>query len=299
LLIEKIESKIYTIRGAQVMLDSDLANLYSVETKKLNQAVKRNSDRFPDSFCFRLTMNELKEIKSEKLRIKNIAGNSRSQIVTLKMERGQNTKYLPLVFTEQGVAMLSAVLRSKVAVKVSIQIIQTFVAMRKTLTNLHGIFQRLETIELKQLKTDNTLEKVLKALEHNDSPQQGIFFEGQLFDAHLFISKLIKQAKKSLILVDNYVDENTLLLLSKRKKQVKCTIYSKPKASFLKDLEKHNLQYAPVYFIQNHSSHDRFLLIDDNQLYHIGASLKDLGLKCFAFNRMDSLTNDLKGKLLE
>lgn len=195
--------------------------------------------------------------------------------------------------------MLSAVLKSDVAVKVSIQIMQAFVSMRKTLSHAEGLIQRLEIVEFKQHKTDTKLEKVLQALEMDQMPKQGVFFEGQLFDAHVFVSKLIKQAHSSLELVDNYVDETTLLLLSKRNKQVACRLVSRPRAALLNDIEKHNRQYDTIKFIENHSSHDRFLILDDAQLYHFGASFKDLGRKCFAFSRMDSLWPEIKNRLLK
>lgn len=281
--INQIENRIYTIRGIQVMLDSDLAEMYDVETKVLNQAVKRNLDRFPNDFRFQLSKDEL--------------DNLRSQIVTSSLSHG-GRRGLPYVFTEQGVSMLSAVLRSNTAIKVSIQIIQAFVTMRKTFANLHGLIQRLEGLESKQLITDSKLEKVLKALEKDRQPKQGVFFEGQLFDAHVFASDLIKKAQKSLVLVDNYIDETTLFLLSKRKKGVECTLHTRNNATLKKDLEKHNLQYPEISVIENRSSHDRFLVIDDTNLYHIGASLKDLGNKCFAFSRMDDLLGDVQTKLL-
>ncbi len=281
--INQIENRIYTIRGIQVMLDSDLAEMYDVETKVLNQAVKRNLDRFPNEFRFQLTKDEL--------------DNLRSQIVTSSLSHG-GRRGLPYVFTEQGVSMLSAVLRSNMAIKVSIQIIQAFVTMRKTFANLHGLIQRLEGLESKQLITDSKLEKVLKALEKDSQPKQGVFFEGQLFDAHVFASDLIKKAQKSLVLVDNYIDETTLLLLSKRKKGVECMVHTRNNATLKKDIEKHNLQYPEISVIENRNSHDRFLVIDNTDLYHIGASLKDLGNKCFAFSRMDDLLGDLQTKLL-
>ncbi|EON75340.1 hypothetical protein ADIS_4044 [Lunatimonas lonarensis] len=293
LVKENIENKIFTIRGVQVMLDADLAEMYQVETKVLNQAVKRNIDRFPESFRFQLTNEEAWEVK-----LSSMVSSSRSQIVTLKTKRGHNIKYLPYAFTEQGVAMLSAVLRSEIAVKVSIQIMQAFVAMRKTLGNLHGVIQRLEGVELRQLQTDSKLEQIFQALEKDSKPTQGIFFEGQLFDAHVFASDLVKKAKKSILLLDNYVDETTLLLLSKRKKGVSCIIYTRIKPVLQKDLEKHNKQYDPITLIENKGSHDRFLILDDQELYHIGASLKDLGHKCFAFSRMDDLLETIKLNLL-
>ena len=279
-----IEHKIYTIRGMQVMLDSDLATLYQVETKVLNQAVKRNIERFPEKFRFQLNKTEL--------------AHSRSQIVTLNNTRGHNIKYLPFAFTEQGVAMLSAVLKSNTAIQISIQIMDAFIALRKTIHTLNPVLQRLDTLELKQLNTDATLEKVFKALEADFVPKQGIFFEGQLFDAYVFVSQLIKRATKRIILFDHYVDENTLMLLSKRRKNVQCIIYAKPNPHLQKDLEKHNRQYAPIEWIENKGSHDRFLILDDIQLYHIGASLKDLGKSCFAFSRMDELLIAIKHSLL-
>jgi phage regulator Rha-like protein len=224
----------------------------------------------------------------------------RFQIGTLneKPGRGQHRKYMPFVFTEQGVAMLSAALNTDMAIQVSIQIMQAFVAMRKTLGHLHGVIQRLESLELKQLITDSQLEKVLKALEKNNTPQQGIFFEGQLFDAHVFVSNLIKKAKQSVLLVDNYVNENTLLLLSKRKAKISCTIHTHMTGVLKSDLEKHNKQYPEIAVLENKGSHDRFLLIDQKELYHFGASLKDLGNKCFAFSRMDEVLPELNQKLL-
>jgi phage regulator Rha-like protein len=285
--IKKIENKIFTIRGVQVMLDSDLAEMYQTETKYINRAVNRNPDRFPSVFAFQLTEEEWTAI--------------RFQIGTLKEKagKGQHRKYMPTVFTEQGVTMLSAVLNTAIAIQVSIQIIQAFVAMRKTLTNLQGVIQRLEGLEIKQLQTDSKLEQILKALEKDLPPKQGIFFEGQLFDAHVFASDLVKQAQKSILLVDNYVDENTLMLLSKRKKGVICTVHTRLHAVLQKDIEKHNKQYPNIDLIENKSSHDRFLILDDSMLYHIGASLKDLGNKCFAFSRMDNFLDEVQIKLLK
>lgn len=280
-----IEHKIFTIRGVQVMLDSDLAEMYQVEIKVINQAVKRNSNRFPINFHFQLVSAEWDSL--------------RSQFVTLEQGMGKHRKYLPYAFTEQGVAMLSAVLRSDVAVQISVQIIQAFVTMRKTMGQLQSVIQRLEGVELKQLHTDNKLELLFKALERDIVPKQGIFFEGQLFDAHVFASDLIKLARSSIELVDNYVDETTLLLLSKRTKGVSCKVHTRIREVLKNDLEKYNKQYPAIELIENRGSHDRFLVIDDIQLYHFGASLKDVGKKCFAFSRMDNLLIDLKNYLLK
>jgi len=290
----EIENRIFTIRGLQVMLDAHLAELYNVETKRLNEQVKRNSERFPESFMFQLTKQEWDFLQSQ-----NAATTSgsvlRSQNATLENKRGRHSKYLPYVFTEQGVAMLSAVLRSDIAVQVSIQIMQAFVNMRKFLLNNASVFQRLERIELKQIQTDEKFEKIFKALESGQSkPDMGIFFDGQVFDAYTFAADLIKTATQSIVLIDNYIDESVLTLLSKRKESVSATIYTKEinKALHL-DIKKHHAQFAPIEVKTFTNSHDRFLIIDNKELYHIGASLKDLGKKWFAFSRMDSLVNEL------
>ena len=295
--IRNIENRIYTVRGLQVMLDSDLAELYQVETKRINEQVKRNAKRFPQGFMFQLHEAEWETLRSQIATAKTQLG-LKSQNATSKNKQG-GRRTTPYVFTEQGVAMLSAVLTSDIAISVSVQIMQAFVSMRKTLNHLHGVIQRLDGLEIKQLQTDSKLELVLKALEAHTEPQQGVFFEGQLFDAHVFASKLMKAAKKSLVLVDNYADETTLLLLSKRRKGVACTVHTRLRAALVKDLEKHNAQYPAITLIENRSSHDRFLILDNTKLYHLGASLKDLGNKCFAFSRKDDLLTDLQTKLLK
>lgn len=285
--MSQIENKIYTIRGIQIMLDSDLAWLYQTETKYINRAIIRNQNRFPIEFAFQLTEDEWDALRCQFGTLKHKAGT------------GQHRKYLPIVFTEQGVSMMSALLNSDSAIEVSIQIMKAFVAMRKTLGQLHSVIQRLESVEFNQLQSDNKLEQVLKALEKESKPQQGIFFEEQLFDAHVFVSQLIKQANESLTLIDNYINETTLLLLSKRNPTVNCNIYTRSNAALKKDIEKHNLQYPIIDINENRTSHDRFLIIDNIQLYHIGASIKDLGNKCFAFSRMDQLLTDVQSKLLK
>jgi hypothetical protein len=278
----QIAKSIYTIREVQIMLDKDLALFYGVKPIRLREQIKRNPNRFPPDFVFQLSEKEIEYLVSQ-------------NAIPSKQSLGG---HLPLVFTEQGVAAVSGVIRSEKANQVSVVIARAFVAMRKTLGQLHGVLQRLEGIELKQLKTDSKLEQVLKALEKGQPAHQGIFFQGQLFDAHVFVSNLIKQARKSLEIIDNYVDESTLLLLSKREKQVKCAVYTRISATLKKDLEKHNQQYPIITLVENHSSHDRFIIIDNTQLYHIGASLKDLGNKCFAFSRMDDVLPELATKLL-
>ena len=284
--MDNIQNRIFTIRGVQVMLDSDLAELYGVETKRLLEQVRRNKIRFPEEFRFQLTNEEWESLRSQiDASNKNFL---RSQIATSKEKRG-GRRYLPYVFTEQGVAMLSAVLRSETAIKVSIQIMQAFVAMKKFIATNAAIFQRLEKVELKQIKTDEKIDKIFKALEDKSiKPKQGIFYDGQVFDAYVFVAGLIKSAKKSILLIDNYIDESVLQLFTKRRKNVSVKIYTKNISKTLKqDLEKHNAQYPKIEIEKFTKAHDRFLMIDETTVYHFGASLKDLGKKWFAFSKMD------------
>ena len=270
----EISNLIYTIRGKQVMLDSDLASLYEVETKNLNKAVKRNIERFPASFCFQLTEEEVE--------------NLRFQFGTSSLNYG-GRRYLPYVFTEQGIAMLSAVLRSEIAIKVSIEIMNAFVEMRRMLISNASLFHRLDKIELKQLQSDQKFEEIFKALEsHKLHSEKGIFYNGQVFDAYTFVSDIIRNAKTSIILLDNYVDDTVLTLLGKRSDNVTTTIYTKNISNQLRlDLQRYNSQYPPIEIEIFSDAHDRFFIIDNTELYHIGASLKDLGKKWFAFSRMD------------
>jgi hypothetical protein len=273
---KEIENQIYDVRGKQVMLDSDLAKIYQVETKVFNQAVKRNVDRFPEHFRFQLAQEEFDAI------------NLRSQIVTSSLNYG-GRRYQPYAFTEQGVAMLSAVLRSDVAVKVSIEIMNAFVEMRKVIVGNAGLFHRLDKMELKQLEADQKFEEIFKALESKKlHSEKGIFYNGQIFDAYTFVSDIIRSAKSSIVLIDNYVDDTVLILLSKRSDNVTATIYTKSISNQLRlDVQRYNSQYAQVNVEIFSDAHDRFLIIDGTELYHIGASLKDLGKKWFAFSRMD------------
>ena len=283
---KEIENLIYTIRGQQVMLDSDLARIYQVETKVFNQAVKRNAERFPENFRFQLTQDEFDAI------------NLRSQFVTSSLNYG-GRRYLPYVFGETGIAMLASVLRSEVAIKVSIEIMNAFVEMRKILMSNASLFHRLDKIELKQLQADQKFEEIFKALESDKlHSEKGIFYNGQIFDAYTFVSDIVRSAKTSIILLDNYVDDTVLTLLSTRKKNVKANIYTATISQQLRlDLQKHNQQYPAIGIHLFKQSHDRFLIIDEKELYHIGASLKDLGKKWFAFSRMDSLCKDVLSKI--
>ena len=273
---QEIENRIYTIRGQQVMLDSDLARIYQVETKVFNQAVKRNTERFTESFRFQLTQEEFDTV------------NLRSQIVTSSLNYG-GRRYQPYVFTEQGIAMLSAVLRSDIAIKVSIEIMNAFVEMRKILVDNAALFHRLDKIELKQIDADQKFEEIFKALETGKlHSEKGIFYDGQIFDSYAFVSDIIRSGQSSIILIDNYVDDTVLTLLGKRNDNVSATIYTKSVSNQLRlDVQRYNSQYAPVEVKIFSDSHDRFLIIDNIELYHIGASLKDLGKKWFAFSKMD------------
>jgi len=269
-----------------IIMDNDLADIYQVETKQLNRAVSRNIDRFPEHFRFQLTQDEY-----DTLRFQN---------GTSSAEHG-GRRYLPYVFTEQGVSMLSAVLRSKTAIEVSIKIIDSFVQMRRFISQNALLFQKIEVIEKKQRKTDEKLEKVLDAIEDKSiSKTQGIFFDGQIFDAYVFMSSLIREAKRSIVLIDNYIDESTLLhLSSKATEDISITVLTKVVSKAMKlDLQKHNAQYSNIKLKELKHSHDRFLLIDE-KIYHLGASLKDLGKKWFAFSLIEEDVFELKKKIGE
>ena len=337
---QTIENKIFTIRGVQVMLDRDLAELYEVETKVLNQAWKRNIERFPEEFCFQLTKEEVEILRSQfatsrsqfvtsktentspKLQIVTSTftnGCSRSQLATLNSESTNlkshfvtssdrnwgGTRKLPYAFTEQGVAMLASILKSETAVKVSIQIMNAFVQMRHFLSANGSLFARLDSVEKKQIETEEKLnrnllridekldineknfEKVFDALEAADLPKQGVFCDGQIFDSYKFVSDLIRKAKASIVLVDNYVDDTVLFMLDKRKSGVSATIYTQSISNQLSlDLQKHNAQYAPIDMRVMKNFHDRFLFLDEKTIYHIGASVKDLGKKVFGFSKL-------------
>jgi len=268
-----VKNKIFTIRGMQVMIDRDLAVFYEIPTKRLNEQVKRNIDRFPKVFRFQLIDSEKNELVAN-------------------CDRFEKLKYSsvnPYAFTEQGVAMLSAVLRSKTAISISIQIMQAFVEMKRFLTTNAGVLQRLDKVEQKQIVSDKNFEIIFNALEDkNIKPRQGIFFDGQVFDAYKFVSDLIRSANRSIVLIDNYVDDTVLTHLSKRNKNVKIKIITKKITKQLSlDVDKFNKQFSPLEIKEFKNSHDRFIIIDKTEVYHFGASLKDLGKKWFAFSKMD------------
>ena len=299
--LENIENLIHVIRGKQVMLDRDLARLYGVETKALNQAVKRNMERFPEDFMFQLSKEEFE--------------NLRSQIVTSSEEeilRSQNVtsswggqRYMPYVFSENGVAMLSTVLRSQQAININIQIMRAFNAMRHFITSNAQVFQRVENIEknilalnASKVDTDKKLEEVFRRLDDgNATPNQAVFYDGQIFDAYKFVNERIREAKKRIVLIDNYVDETVLAMLDKRGKNVTAKVYTRNISRQLSlDFEKHNAQYTPIEVEQFDRAHDRFLCIDDT-VYLIGASIKDLGKKWFGFVKLEQTTDELLSKM--
>lgn len=279
-----IENRIFTIRGKQLMIDRDLAEMYQVEVKRLNEQVKRNIERFPELFRFQLTDNEKNEL---------VANCDRFEIL-------KHSSNNPYAFTEQGVAMLSAILRSETAVKVSIAIINAFVQMRKTIGNHEQLLQLSSDFTKHKLETDHKFEQVFKALEAPGIEQkQGIFFNGQTYDAYDFVSKLIKTATKSIVLIDNYIDDTVVTQLTKKKKNVAVFLLSKSINKKLQlDIKKANTQYPTFKAIFFAKAHDRFLILDNKEVYHIGASLKDLGKKWFAFSKLeaDSVTiiNEIK-----
>ncbi|EHO85732.1 hypothetical protein HMPREF0380_00856 [Eubacterium infirmum F0142] len=270
----EIQNMIYAIRDKQVMVDSDLAMLYQVETKVFNQAVKRNLNRFPENFRFQLTEEEYE--------------NLRSQIVTSSENTHGGRRYMPYVFTEQGIAMLSAVLKSDVAVEVSIKIMNSFVEMRRFLLSNKEMFARLDRVELKQLETDKKLEEVFNYIATNTEVKQNIFFNGQIYDAFSFIVGIIQKAKKEIILIDNYVDVNTLNILCKKNQGVGITIVTAERGGLsTKDITKFNAQYPKLSVKTTKDFHDRFLIIDKTEVYHIGASIKDAGKKSFGITRIE------------
>ena len=283
-----IKSRILTIRGVQVMLDRDLATLYGVDAKRINEQVKRNIERFPEDFMFRLTKEEC----------------LRSQIATLNMERGKHLKYMPYAFTESGVAMLISVLRSSIAVDVNIRIMRAFVSMRRALVSVAPILSRVAEMERKhqeehsarladQSRNEERFDTIFKAMDGGDFPPQKVFFEGRHYDAYSFAKKLVRKAAKKIVLVDGYSDEVTLDVLSQKKGGVEVLV-----ATSQKMIDRHLTPVAVAKFNKQNPTltvktvgmfHDRFLIIDNKELYHFGASLKDLGRQYCAVSKMDAM----------
>ena len=277
-----IEKMIVTIRGVQVMIDRDLATVYQVEAKQMNRQVKRNIERFPEDFMFQLTKEEYISLKCQN-------GTSNS--------RGGDRRALPYAFTQQGVGMLSGLLRSEIAVKTNIKIMRAFVGMQRFIAANAQILQRLDRVEMQQLEnkqwmqqTDNKITTILKKMEEKSPkllPEQ-IFQTGCVWDAWSYVSDLVRSAQKRIILIDNFVDDRVLSLLDKRVKGVSATIHSRYYEQFQTDLKKHNEQYPAIDFVQlSHRNHDRFLIIDD-KVYFMGASLKDMGAGLCAITEMQT-----------
>ncbi|MBR5077973.1 MAG: ORF6N domain-containing protein [Victivallales bacterium] len=291
-----IQRRIITIRGIQVMLDRDLAELYGVPVKRLNQQVSRNLDRFPDRFMFQLDAKEFADLKLQiaTSSIGNDLDHLKSQFATSSWG---GVRKPPRVFTEQGVAMLSSVLNSQTAVQVSIAIMDAFVKMRQFLMTNAEVISRVNILEKRQITTDAKVDAILERLDTSEPPIQGIFYDGQLWDAYAFVEKLIYSAKKSILLIDNWATVETLDMLAKKRKNVVVTIVTSghrdkkgiahPMIS-TSDEARFNSQYPTLAVKVSEKFHDRFLILDDKELYLIGASLKDLGRKCFGFTKMDA-----------
>lgn len=280
--IDNIKNLIYTIRGKQVMLDSDVAMLYHYETKYVNLAVRRNKERFPESFCFQLTREEF--------------DNLRLQIATLNYQtndkRKVTRKYLPYVFTEQGIAMLSGLLKNEIAIQVSINIMNAFVEMRKFIATNSNIFDLSTRMEHKFLEYDKKFDIVFDELQNKKQSEfnQKIFFDGQIYDSYNLIIDIIKTSKNKILIIDNYIDDSILKMLAKKNKNVEVVILTSQNSNLTKlDINKFNKQYPILKVAKTNKFHDRFIIIDNKELYHIGASLKDLGKKCFAISKMKDI----------
>ena len=276
LTVEDIKKRIFTIRGVQVMLDRDLAALYGVETKYLNKQVKRNIERFPEDFMFQLTKEEASRFQNGTL---DMSEEARSQNGTLKGGRGSNIKYLPYAFTEQGISQLSGVLRGQMAIDASILIMRAFVAMRRFISANAGLFQRMDLLESRQTETERKLDVVLDKIEElSPAPTtEQLFGTGCVWDAYTFVCDLVRSAEMRLVLVDNFVDERTLLILDKRTAGVTAEVYTRYSEQVRLDFEKHNKQCEEIQYVQlPHQVHDRYLVVDD-VVWLLGSSVKDMG----------------------
>ena len=275
---ENIKNLIYTIRGKQVMLDSDVAMLYQYTTKSINKAMKRNINRFPEDFCFQLTEKEVENLRFQ-------FGTS-----SLKKENYGGRRYLPYVYTEQGISMLAGVLKNEIAVQVSINIIRAFIEMRKFISLNGKLFKRLTNVECKILEHDKKFDLVFNELQKDEKMEfkQKIFFDGQIYDAYSLIIDIIKKAKQKILIIDNYIDDSILKMLSKKNQKVEVVILTLQNSKLNKlDITKFNKQYPVLKLAYTNKFHDRFIVIDNKELYHVGASLKDLGKKCFAISKIE------------
>ena len=271
---QEIKNLIYTIRGKQVMLDSDVAMLYQYETKRVNEAVKRNIERFPAEFCFKLTSAEYEALKT--------------QFATSNIRGGKHK--LPYVFTEKGIVMLSGLLKNSVAIEVSIRIVEAFVEMRKFISTNGQVFERLTNVEYKLLEHDKKFDEVFNQLQHEENIKQKIFFEGQIYDAYSLIIDIIKKANQKILIIDNYIDESVLKMLTKKNKMVEVIIITSNKSTIENiDIQKFNKEYPILKMAKTNKFHDRFIIIDNKEMYHLGASIKDLGKKCFGINKIEDM----------
>ena len=274
---EEIKSLIYTIRGKQVMLDSDVARLFKYQTKDLNRNVRNNIERFPEYYCFQLTNEEYKS-----LRCKNFTLNENG--------RGQHRKYLPYAFTEYGITMLAGLLKSEVAVSVSIKIVNSFIEMRKFLSSNGQVFERLTNVEYKLQEHDKKFDEVFNQFQTEENIKQRIFFEGQIYDAYSLIVDIIKTARKKILIIDNYIDDSVLKMLTKKKDNVEVVILTSNKSNIQNiDIQKFNKEYPILKVAKTNKFHDRFIVIDNKEMYHLGASIKDLGKKCFGINKIEDM----------
>lgn len=272
----EIKNLIYYIRGKQVMLDSDVAMLYHYETKNINKAMKRNIERFPEDFCFRLNKEELEEMWFQ-------------NGTTLKNDnmKYRSEQYLPYVYTEQGISMLSGILKNDIAIEVSIKIIRAFIEMRKILISNGQIFERLTNVEYKLLEHDKKFDEIFNEFKNDENITQKIFFEGQIWDSYSLIIDLIKRAKSRITIIDNYIDDSILKMLSKKKNNVEVIILTSSKSNIQSlDIQKFNREYPTLKVAKTEKFHDRFIILDNEELYHCGASFKDLGKKCFGINKI-------------
>lgn len=279
---QEIKNLIYTIRGKQVMIDSDVAMLYQYETKNINKAVKRNIERFPEDFCFQLTESELQILRFQ------FGTSNQSEKINYETRGGR--RYLPYVFTEQGIAMLAGVLKNKIAVKVSINIIKSFIEMRKFISTNGQVFERLTNVEYKLLEHDKKFDEVFNQLQHEENIKQKIFFEGQIYDAYSLIIDIIKKANKKILIIDNYIDDSVLKMLTKKNNNVEVVILTSDKSNIQQiDIQKFNKEYPILKVAKTNKFHDRFIIIDNEEMYHLGASIKDLGKKCFGINKIEDV----------
>ena len=293
---EKIKNLIYTIREKQVMLDSDVAMLYNYPTKRINETVNRNKQRFPENFCFQLTNEEYEVIRCKNVTLnqnnmqEKIDNSLRSQFATLNenIGRGKHRKYLPYVFTEQGIAMLSGLLKNDIAIRVSINIMNAFVEMRKFLMLNGQVFERLTSMEYKLLEHDKKFEEVFNQLQVEENIKQRIFFDGH--DAYSLIVDIIKKANMKILIIDNYIDDSILKMLAKKKNNVEVVILTSDKSNIeILDIKKFNKEYPILKVAKTNKFHDRFIVVDNKEMYHLGASIKDLGKKCFGINKIEDM----------